>query len=621
MGYCGNNRTLYFLKFINEQISFLLGFDGILYGIPEHPIIGATHLLSPQQCRRLAKDRILEFEGREISISKLHAIQANIPLEGSVRKVNGGCANSKLPFTLAGKTYSENWVVVSLTGSVVTRKLKYDPNENKLNIDERPVHVAKEETQSKRSTYFWDFQLPDCLSSIQKIYEGTARHIIPRNQHFNEQLMVNDPTLRTTFGLDLREPKMICNTSMYQTQISNIYVVLDRESFIPNIQHEKTTNRLDNLGKSSESQSKLCNCFITIFISVGLITYNYISRGTDFVLAVQEIAKQSCLNTHAIIHQKLESLREHPMSAVLEVFGYGYAAIVKASAVYVWRCIPVQVEINNDLDYDTDDIPVKYKVQGEVVTQFADSTTLRLKNNTKKFPSNSVIHPSYRIENVWYCKTNTIIVLCDTPPGKFTIDVSTMRKALDDLHNNTVSFYDGGFNDRKSRAEFSRVYSRATSSDDILFDVTEKVVLKDKRGVRQSLGIPFLEDDIFAVVYGQVFQHPFAIKIMLIIGGIIIGMFLYLGWSCVRIFNVRELRSKATWNGEVFPAINYYNAIFNHRKMDYNINEMNLAELRAEHIELQKEIQHITMLINQKCENKIVLESKTFTKEHAETIL
>ena len=72
------------------------------------------------------------------------------------------------------------------------------------------------------------------------------------------------------------------------------------------------------------------------------------------------------------------------------------------SSVIIWKCDPVSVEFNQDLEEDSEDIPVKYYSGGQMITAFADNKSFQLKNSSKMYPQNAVIHPMYYVDGTWW---------------------------------------------------------------------------------------------------------------------------------------------------------------------------------------------------------------------------
>ena len=75
----------------------------------------------------------------------------------------------------------------------------------------------------------------------------------------------------------------------------------------------------------------------------------------------------------------------------------------------VWKCQPIEAEFNQDQVEDTQDIPIKYMKGDTEVTAFADPKSFKIKNTTKIIPSNSILHASYLVDNVWWCKVSRYI--------------------------------------------------------------------------------------------------------------------------------------------------------------------------------------------------------------------
>ena len=115
------------------------------------------------------------------------------------------------------------------------------------------------------------------------------------------------------------------------------------------------------------------------------------------------------------------------------------------SSVMVWSCSKQNVQFNQDLNMLSDDIPVKYESNGQVITAFADPRSFTLKNSSKLYPLNSILSPMYKIQDQWYCN-NGRISMCDAPE-KFHVDTTAMKEAIESLGKSTK--YSGGLSDEQ----------------------------------------------------------------------------------------------------------------------------------------------------------------------------
>ena len=296
-----------------------------------------------------------------------------------------------------------------------------------------------------------------------------------------------------------------------------------------------------------------------------------------------------------MILNKIEILRNHPDSAVLSLFGPGYAAVTMGSSVVIWKCDEVDVEFNQALEMDSEDIPVQYYSGGELVTAFADNQSFQLKNSSKLFPPNSVIHPMYRVDDTWWCKSGRI-ARCDAPQ-QFQIDTDSMVAALDKLHSDTV--YDGGISDSKSREEFRRIVTLPANSDNVVYSFSTHLANGNYSEVRRTLNLEGLEDDIITRIYKGIQAHPFSVKVVLMFTAFLITVVIYLGWTLHRWLKVRSLRKtddddiekgRMTDKTEKLSKSNYFWAFFSHNKMDVNLNKRDIARIERSQDKMEQEV-------------------------------
>ena len=283
------------------------GFTSLLYGIPQKPIIDEPYILSAKQCERLYHEKILEYDNQEFPISRLDAVSADITMHGTKRDTSGYCGKATA-FSLRGKTYPNNWAVVTMTGRVTRQRISFDTEDKVLPLEGRQVSLERSRYEGEQSTFIWDLESQTCLSTMEEVYNGPARVIIPRTKNFKKQVLIQHHLEDITFGLDLKEEKQLCGYKVIQTQLPHIVVILHRGNFIDTVEKSLDLRRTDKL--------------------VGLLTFNYISRTGSFTDGVRNIAQNTCLNSRSLILHRLDLLKEHPDSVIQEIFGKGYSGMV-----------------------------------------------------------------------------------------------------------------------------------------------------------------------------------------------------------------------------------------------------------------------------------------------------
>ena len=155
------------------------------------PIVDHPEILSQRQCRRLVEDRILEFMDQEIIVQDLDAFSAEVPLYGSISRPDGTCDNAS-PFKLGDTTYDRNWIVGTVKGRVTRRTVQYSPTENIITLEGRNIHLRKTYFEGDLNTYLWSITPATCLSTVQEVYRGPAKFIVPKNPSLHKQIIVHD---------------------------------------------------------------------------------------------------------------------------------------------------------------------------------------------------------------------------------------------------------------------------------------------------------------------------------------------------------------------------------------------------------------------------------------------
>ena len=348
----------------------------------------------------------------------------------------------------------------------------------------------------------------------------------------------------------------------------HLRTVFSQSNFIQNADKSTKVDRLDNL--------------------VSLLTYNYIHRSHTLGDAVRELATTSCQNTRSTIKTKLEILRNHPDSAILDLFGYGYAGIVLGSALYMWKCTPIEVEFNHDLPFDTADIPIRYTDRdGLTTTGFADNKSFRVKNTTKIFPLNSVVFPSYFVENTWYCK-NGRIGRCDDPK-QLEINTTVMSEALSSIYYKTK--HEGGFSN-KSIQEFETIVNLEADASNILYDINTYIQTGNFLDLRNRLNVGNIEGNMMTRYVNSLLESPYAILILAILSLVSLLLFIYICFTCFGCHKIMGKRHKVKKH-EKMPKENYFLAVFNQNRVDTNLCQLEIDKVKACHNNIRDTLNEI----------------------------
>ena len=183
---------------------------------------------------------------QDIVIQDLDSFSAEVPLYGSSSRPDGTCTNAS-PFKLGDEQYDSNWIIGTVKGRVTKRPIQFDPTENIISLEGKPVHLRKNSYEGDLGTYMWSITPGTCESAIQEVYRGPAKYIVPKNPNLHKQIIVHDEARSITFALDLSGTKTICGSEFYKTQISSLHVTFKVENFLKGVEHSSFVDRLDNV--------------------------------------------------------------------------------------------------------------------------------------------------------------------------------------------------------------------------------------------------------------------------------------------------------------------------------------------------------------------------------------
>ena len=278
----------------------------------------------------------------------------------------------------------------------------------------------------------------------------------------------------------------------------------------------------------------------------------------------------------------------------------GYDSIVMGSSLIIWKCTPIKVKLNQNLDSDSADLPITWREKAYIKTGFADPRTMKIKNTTLFYPKTNNLHPSYRVNGSWYCKgSGSRISLCEAP-RQFSADISAMRETLDQLY--LESTIKGGFNDEVSREEFRKLATQHTYSVDTIADISNRIAMKDLSGLHKAIGFDSLKSRLMSGLLKQLWLNPFAYKLLAAIGAVATIFIIYFVRSCFNIAQVRSIiieEEKLNVTTNRFSRYNYLYAIISHNQMAVNINERAIRLLKDQNRILLRQLETATTRLNE----------------------
>lgn len=542
------------------------GVDHLSYGFGEIISTEDPVTLTPRECERLVRDNVLTYRNGRHVMKNLKHFSKDIPLFGTVRGERGRCDNA-VKFSIDGRTFDHNWIKSVVKGHVFKQTVKYDPKRREIVLEGRTIDVSDGSFRGDLETYVWNPEtLSSCSDQYMETYRGPGKLFQPNIEDLSSYILANDEREKLVFGLELKEEERICGSTFHSTHLTGVYVTYTDENHIFSIDANARTNRIDSL--------------------ISLLTYNFIKRTQSFKRAIIDIAKTVCLNTRDILLNRIQILKSHPDSGVFDLFGEGFGAAVYGSVIKIWQCTAIEVQLNKNLGYSSQDIPVTYIRDGEEKQGFVDNKSKKLKTSSKIYPPNSVINPTFFIDQDWWCGGNGQISICDKP-DEFSVNIDGIQTALTELHVETKT--SGGFISRESR-EFKKTVTLARDSNSLLFNMSKSIATQDYDSLREVIGLPKPENT-FTKLWNSAFQHPLAIKSVALFSFVCITSLVYLALSARRCFSVKDERSKEKDKKNRLSSTNYVWATVNHTSCDSNMNKHKFDGLRRRKEKLKKEIE------------------------------
>ena len=126
-----------------------------------------------------------------------------------------------------------------IVGRVYNQTKSFDTSTNLVTLESEPVHLRKGQYEGDFATFTWPIEDRVCTTTLEKIYEGRGKEIVPKRANFNSQILVNSHFHRITFGLDLKGTEQKCGHTVFKTQLSNIFVIIGKGNFMQKVEHER----------------------------------------------------------------------------------------------------------------------------------------------------------------------------------------------------------------------------------------------------------------------------------------------------------------------------------------------------------------------------------------------
>ena len=157
------------------------------------------------------------------------------------------------------------------------------------------------------------------------------------------------------------------------------------------------------------------------------------------------------------------------------------------------------------------------------------------------------------------------------------MDTTDIKRALQDLHSKTV--YNGAPIDIQSKQDFDKIVTLQSKSSDIMFNMSAQLAEGDTKGLRNTLNMQNIEEDMLAAIYTHMMENPVSLAVFIVFSGVVLITIVYCIWSCRRCSMVRNLRHLEPRDNR-FSKLNYLWAFAGHRRLDVNINKRELQKVK-----------------------------------------
>ena len=140
--------------------------------------------------------------------------------------------------------------------------------------------------------------------------------------------------------------------------------------------------------------------------------------------------------------------------------------------------------------------------------------------------------------------------------------------------------------DLQSQLDFERMVTLQDETSRLLYDVTTQLVDGNVNGVRKSLKLDHIEDDLFQRIYNHILQNPWAILLSVIVGIILLLVVIRIINACRRCRKISNLRHEDPKHDRL-SKLNYWWSLSSHRTMDINLNKRVIKKMEERHEKLK----------------------------------
>ena len=357
------------------------GFTSISYGSRYTEWQKDVHL-TPKECRATIRNRILEFEGRKLSI-ELDIPGGNSWFTHGNLGPTGHCTHGDffsggIHFDDAYERLELQWEFTRINGVV-------DTTEGEV-VFENGLRTEFEEgilRDAQEGVIVWTVKVPMCSQSLSGIYTGRAALHKTRGGRKANNLrgsIVMIAEGQQYAGLVLRKKTRLCGNQCYPTHIPNIMVCVGGKDAFPSADFRP---QVDTARVNAQTQ----------------ISHLHLATNLKMYHRFEEVQADLCVLDRKILHNKLQALSgaSNPY-ALMDLYGRGHKVYVAGAVAYVARCVPMEATRYNYPNC-TAEIPIE--INGTRL--FADAHTWVMQEFPTIVPCSDIMPVRWKVGPTWYC--------------------------------------------------------------------------------------------------------------------------------------------------------------------------------------------------------------------------
>ena len=351
--------------------------------------------LTRDQCKKIHDTNSFSYDSQHI-LSDLRVNQTttrSIALAGNAIDNSCNVGSYSDRFGTWNKVNVEGLITITLTSYTAKVDVK---NDNILLRSGVACTYSKTSCLDIENGYtFWDsMQDEDCFAhKLEVIYDGIIQAVTEiRDNVTSIHYFVNQNNILAS--LKFNGMHSVCRVPFIKTEFPSLYIIDQKEYFL----------------RQRDVYPDLLTYINTKFVYVEGKTRE--QMGSLYI----DILNKKCESDLAILRESLSLAYLAPDYFAYNLMGPGYMAYLSGELIHVVKCLPVEVEVQEELEKCYEQIPVTYNNKD----MFLSYKTKILMKRSAETKCNKILKLGFKLGNEWYTFTPKLMRI--DPPEMLSPD-------------------------------------------------------------------------------------------------------------------------------------------------------------------------------------------------------